>query len=122
MACFARREGIGCPLWRWSPLVNSWVGSRPQPVVISRGRPVARTASKRASGGKTHGDKQDVAPEDRGKQIKQDEPIISLRGVTKRFGSHTVLEDISFDVPKGRITAILGPSGTGKSVLLKNII
>jgi phospholipid/cholesterol/gamma-HCH transport system ATP-binding protein len=33
-----------------------------------------------------------------------------------------VLEDISFDVPKGRITAILGPSGTGKSVLLKNII
>jgi phospholipid/cholesterol/gamma-HCH transport system ATP-binding protein len=42
--------------------------------------------------------------------------------VTKRFGSHTVLEDITFDVPKGRITAILGPSGTGKSVLLKNII
>jgi phospholipid/cholesterol/gamma-HCH transport system ATP-binding protein len=50
------------------------------------------------------------------------ESIISLRGVTKRFGSHTVLEDITFDVPKGRITAILGPSGTGKSVLLKNII
>ncbi len=50
------------------------------------------------------------------------EPIISLRGVTKRFGSHTVLQDISFDVPKGKITAILGPSGTGKSVLLKNII
>jgi phospholipid/cholesterol/gamma-HCH transport system ATP-binding protein len=51
-----------------------------------------------------------------------DEPIISLRGVTKSFGSHTVLEDISFDVPKGRISAILGPSGTGKSLLLKNII
>jgi phospholipid/cholesterol/gamma-HCH transport system ATP-binding protein len=50
------------------------------------------------------------------------EAIISLRGVTKAFGSHTVLEDISFDVPKGRITCILGPSGTGKSVLLKNII
>ena len=42
--------------------------------------------------------------------------------MTKSFGSHTVLQDISFDVPKGRITAILGPSGTGKSVLLKNII
>src|SRR5918999_3070282 len=50
------------------------------------------------------------------------EAIISLRGVTKRFGSHTVLEDITFDVPKDHITAILGPSGTGKSVLLKNII
>ena len=50
------------------------------------------------------------------------EPIISVRGVSKRFGSHQVLRDISFDVPKGRITAILGPSGTGKSVLLKNLI
>jgi phospholipid/cholesterol/gamma-HCH transport system ATP-binding protein len=50
------------------------------------------------------------------------EPIISLRGVTKSFGPNTVLEDISFDVPKGRITAIMGPSGTGKSVLLKNIL
>jgi phospholipid/cholesterol/gamma-HCH transport system ATP-binding protein len=48
--------------------------------------------------------------------------IISLQGVTKRFGSHTVLEDITFDVPRGKITAILGPSGTGKSVLLKNIL
>src|SRR5687767_6776352 len=51
-----------------------------------------------------------------------DEAIISLRGVTKSFGSHTVLEDISFDIPKGKISAIMGPSGTGKSVLLKNII
>ncbi|HLI45484.1 MAG TPA: ABC transporter ATP-binding protein [Acidimicrobiales bacterium] len=50
------------------------------------------------------------------------EAIISLRGVTKSFGSHTVLDDISFDVPRGRITTILGPSGTGKSVLLKNVI
>ena len=50
------------------------------------------------------------------------EPIIQLRGVTKSFGSHTVLEDISFDIPRSRITAIMGPSGTGKSVLLKNII
>jgi len=42
--------------------------------------------------------------------------------VTKRFGTHTVLEDISFDLPRGKISAIMGPSGTGKSVLLKNII
>lgn len=51
--------------------------------------------------------------------IAPGEPIISLLGVTESFGSHTVLEDITFDVPKGRITAILGPSGTGKSVQLK---
>ena len=60
-------------------------------------------------------------PDDNGPD-RNGEATISLRGVTKSFGSHTVLEDISFDVPKGRITAILGPSGTGKSVLLKNII
>jgi phospholipid/cholesterol/gamma-HCH transport system ATP-binding protein len=53
---------------------------------------------------------------------KAPEAVISLRGVTKSFGSHTVLSDVSFDVPKGKTTAILGPSGTGKSVLLKNII
>jgi phospholipid/cholesterol/gamma-HCH transport system ATP-binding protein len=62
------------------------------------------------------------------KPVLQDPPeadseaVIALRHVTKRFGSHTVLKDISFDVPRGRITAVLGPSGTGKSVLLKNII
>ncbi|CAN5606954.1 N/A [soil metagenome] len=48
--------------------------------------------------------------------------VISLRDVKKSFGSHTVLEDISFDIPRGKISAIMGPSGTGKSVLLKNII
>jgi phospholipid/cholesterol/gamma-HCH transport system ATP-binding protein len=42
--------------------------------------------------------------------------------VTKSFGSHTVLQDISFDIPRGKISAVMGPSGTGKSVLLKNII
>jgi phospholipid/cholesterol/gamma-HCH transport system ATP-binding protein len=45
-----------------------------------------------------------------------------MRAVTKSFGSHTVLRDISFDIPRGQITAIMGPSGTGKSVLFKNII
>ncbi len=52
----------------------------------------------------------------------RDDVVISIQGVTKQFGSHTVLEDISFDVPRGHTTAVLGPSGTGKSVLLKVII
>ena len=47
---------------------------------------------------------------------------ISIQNVTKSFGSHTVLQDITFDVPRGKITAVLGPSGTGKSVLLKVVI
>ena len=48
--------------------------------------------------------------------------IISIQGITKRFGSHTVLEDITFDVPRGKTSAVMGPSGTGKSVLLKTVI
>ena len=47
---------------------------------------------------------------------------ISLSNVTKSFGSHTVLKDVSFDIPRGKISAVMGPSGTGKSVLLKNVI
>ncbi|MGH9047245.1 MAG: ABC transporter ATP-binding protein [Acidimicrobiales bacterium] len=42
--------------------------------------------------------------------------------MTKAFGPNQVLENVTFDVPKSKITAILGPSGTGKSVLLKHIV
>jgi len=73
----------------------------------------AATARRPAQGG------DDAAPV---RWVAPGEPIISVRGLTKCFGSHTVLEDVSFDIPKGRTTAILGPSGTGKSVLLKNIL
>jgi phospholipid/cholesterol/gamma-HCH transport system ATP-binding protein len=54
--------------------------------------------------------------------MAHDDAIISIRGVTKRFGSHTVLQDVTFDVPRGKTTTIMGPSGTGKSVMLKVII
>ncbi len=47
---------------------------------------------------------------------------ISIRDLTKSFGAQTVLEDITFDVPKGKITVVLGPSGTGKSVFLKHLV
>ncbi len=50
------------------------------------------------------------------------DPAISVRGLTKSFGSNTVLEDISIDFPRGKITTVLGPSGTGKSVFLRNLI
>jgi len=50
------------------------------------------------------------------------ETEISIRGLTNSFGPQTVLEDITCDIPKGKITLMLGPSGTGKSVFLKNIM
>ncbi len=50
------------------------------------------------------------------------ETEISIKGLTKSFGPQTVLEDITVDIPKGKITLMLGPSGTGKSVFLKHLV
>jgi phospholipid/cholesterol/gamma-HCH transport system ATP-binding protein len=49
-------------------------------------------------------------------------PAISLEGVTKSFGGHRVLDDVSFEVPAGTGFGILGRSGTGKSVTLKHMV
>jgi phospholipid/cholesterol/gamma-HCH transport system ATP-binding protein len=48
--------------------------------------------------------------------------MILLRDVRKRFGSLVVLDGVDLDVQEGETLALLGPSGTGKSVLLKHII
>ena len=48
--------------------------------------------------------------------------MIELRGVHKRFGRQVVLDGVDFIVEEGQTVALLGPSGTGKSVLLKHII
>jgi phospholipid/cholesterol/gamma-HCH transport system ATP-binding protein len=48
--------------------------------------------------------------------------MIELRGVRKKFGKQVVLDGVDFDVREGETVALLGPSGTGKSVLLKHII
>lgn len=48
--------------------------------------------------------------------------MIELKHVSKRFLEHVVLDDVDFEVRKGETVALLGPSGVGKSVLLKHII
>ncbi len=47
--------------------------------------------------------------------------MIELRNVSKRFGDLVVLDGVDFEVRKGETVALLGPSGVGKSVLLKHI-
>jgi phospholipid/cholesterol/gamma-HCH transport system ATP-binding protein len=48
--------------------------------------------------------------------------MIQFKNVIKKFGERVVLKGISFEVLKGEILFILGTSGTGKSVTLKNIV
>jgi len=44
--------------------------------------------------------------------------MITMKNIVKRFGSNTVLSDVSFDVGKGEIFGLLGPSGAGKTTII----
>ncbi|MDQ1403542.1 MAG: sulfate/thiosulfate transport system ATP-binding protein [Actinomycetota bacterium] len=46
---------------------------------------------------------------------------ISVRHLSKRFGTFAALDDVSVEIPTGQLTALLGPSGGGKSTLLRII-
>jgi phospholipid/cholesterol/gamma-HCH transport system ATP-binding protein len=48
--------------------------------------------------------------------------MISVRNVHKRFGSQVVLDGVSIEIEPGKTTTVVGPSGVGKSVLLKLIM
>jgi polar amino acid transport system ATP-binding protein len=49
------------------------------------------------------------------------EPIVCVRKVGKSFGGHRVLQDVDLDVGRGQVVAIIGPSGGGKTTLLRCI-
>ena len=49
------------------------------------------------------------------------EPLIELKGVSKSFGQNVVLDETDLTIYRGEALAIIGPSGTGKSTVLRII-
>ena len=51
-----------------------------------------------------------------------DEPSIRVTNLTKSFGGRKVVDDLSFDVEKGQVFALLGHNGAGKSTTIDLIL
>ena len=52
---------------------------------------------------------------------KGEAPVISVRGLTKRFGARTVVDGFDLDVARGQIYGFLGPNGSGKTTTIRMI-
>ena len=57
-----------------------------------------------------------------GAMVPEDEVIVRVDDIYKRFGTHQVLRGVSLEIPRNRITVLIGGSGSGKSVTMKHII
>jgi phospholipid/cholesterol/gamma-HCH transport system ATP-binding protein len=49
------------------------------------------------------------------------EPLVRIRGLTTVLNGKVIFDALDLDIPRGKVTAIMGPSGTGKTTLLKHI-
>ena len=50
-----------------------------------------------------------------------DPALVRIRGLTTVLNGKTIFDALDLDIPRGKVTAIMGPSGTGKTTLLKHI-
>jgi lipooligosaccharide transport system ATP-binding protein len=48
-------------------------------------------------------------------------PAVALRGVVKRFGSHTAIDHLDLEIPRGVCFGLLGPNGAGKSTTMRTL-
>src|SRR5882672_9006277 len=50
------------------------------------------------------------------------EAVVAITNLSRRFGSKTVLNDVSLDVPRGSVFGLVGENGAGKTTLIKHIL
>src|SRR5690606_32039573 len=50
------------------------------------------------------------------------EPVVRLQQVTKRIGSRTIIDKLTFDVPQGEVFGFLGPNGSGKTTTIRMMV
>lgn len=55
-------------------------------------------------------------------QVRAGVPAISVRNLSKAYGDNKVIDNMSFDLERGRVYVVMGPSGCGKSTLLRHMI
>ncbi|RTZ74041.1 MAG: phospholipid ABC transporter ATP-binding protein MlaF [Gammaproteobacteria bacterium] len=93
---------------------------------MSRRKAAARSSSRqrRARGGsrRNRALAATTGPAEQGHRARQDaSPLVKIRGLHFSRGERKIFDGVDIDIPRGRITAIMGPSGTGKTTLLKLI-
>ncbi|HEX6538288.1 MAG TPA: ABC transporter ATP-binding protein [Candidatus Dormibacteraeota bacterium] len=89
------------------------------PVVVPQSqRPLAPAWSPSRSGGMASVQR----PQTQSQSTWEKDAVIELREVHKAFGSLKVLDGVTVRIPRGEITVLMGPSGTGKSVTLRHVV
>ena len=68
-----------------------------------------------------HPNEGDRAPAPHSGASTHDEPLLRLRGLSKRFGAVQALNEVDLDIAAGQVTALVGDNGAGKSTLIKTI-
>lgn len=63
-----------------------------------------------------------IAGEESAPRAPAGEEVATLIGVRKAFGSHVVFDGLELSVPRGEISAVIGPSGSGKSLMLRHLL